>query len=102
MHHALLSQELEPVTPLGHTWPETWAALKAGTSAGRRITRFDPSDYPTQFACSVIDFDPSKYMDFKEAKRLGAVTHFAWAATQEAIVHSGLDLKQEDLESSGA
>ena len=72
------------ITPLGHSWPETWAALKAGTSAGRRITHFDPTDYPTQFACSVVDFDPSKYMDFKEAKRLGAVTHFAWAAIQEA------------------
>jgi len=89
------------ITPLGHSWPETWAALKAGTSAGRRITHFDPTDYPTQFACSVIDFDPSKYMDFKEAKRLGAVTHFAWAAIQEAIVHSGLDLKQEDLDRVG-
>lgn len=89
------------VSPLGHTWPDTWTALKAGTSAGRRITRFDPSDYPTQFACSVMDFDPSKYMDFKEAKRLGAVTHFAWAAIQEAIVHSGLDLKQEDLDRVG-
>jgi 3-oxoacyl-[acyl-carrier-protein] synthase II len=89
------------VTPLGHTWPDTWAALKAGMSSGRRITRFDPTDYPTQFACSVIDFDPTRYMDPKEAKRMGAVTHYTWAAIQEAIAASALDLQQEDRDRVG-
>jgi len=89
------------VTPLGHSWPETWKNLVAGVSAGRRITHFDPTDFPTQFACSVTDFEPAKYMDAKDAKRLGAVTQYAWTATQEALADSVLDLAHEDKDRVG-
>ncbi len=92
---------LGAVTPLGHTWPETWRNLVAGASAGRRVTHFDPTDFPTQIACSVTDFEPAKYMDAKEAKRLGAVTQFAWVATQEALANSGLNLDHEDKDRVG-
>ncbi len=89
------------VTPLGHSWPETWKNLVAGVSAGRRVTHFDPTDFPTQFACSVTDFEPARYMDVKEAKRLGAVTQFAWVATQEAVADSGIDLGLMDRDRVG-
>lgn len=89
------------VTPLGHSWSETWTNLVAGVSAGRRVTHFDPTDYPTQFACSVTDFDPAKYMDAKEAKRLGSVTQYAWVATQEAIADAGLDIGAMDRDRIG-
>ncbi|MFZ2488654.1 MAG: beta-ketoacyl-ACP synthase II [Anaerolineae bacterium] len=89
------------VTPLGHTWPETWHNLVGGVSAGRRIAHFDPTDFPTQIACSVIDFRPENYMDAKEAKRLGAVTQYAWAAAQEAWADAGLDMAHEDSDRVG-
>ena len=89
------------VTPLGHSWPETWKNLVAGVSAGRRVTHFDPTDFPTQIACSVTDFVPGKYMDAKEAKRLGSVTQYAWVATQEALADSGLDLGPMDKDLVG-
>jgi 3-oxoacyl-[acyl-carrier-protein] synthase II len=92
---------LGAVTPLGHSWPETWRNLVAGVSAGRRVTHFDPTDFPTQFACSVTDFEPAKYMDAKEAKRLGTVTQYAWVATQEALASSGLNLDHEDKDRVG-
>ena len=92
---------LGAVTPLGHSWPETWRSLVAGVSAGRRVTHFDPTDFPTQFACSVTDFDAAKYMDAKEAKRLGTVTQYAWTATQEALASSGLDLDRQDKDRVG-
>lgn len=92
---------LGAVTPLGHSWRETWRNLVAGVSAGRRLTHFDPTDFPTQFACSVTDFDAAKYMDAKEAKRLGSVTQYAWTATQEAIADAGLDLDDEDKDRVG-
>jgi len=92
---------LGAVTPLGHSWRETWRNLVAGVSAGRRLTHFDPTDFPTQFACSVTDFDAAKYMDAKEAKRLGSVTQYAWTATQEAVADSGLNLDDEDKDRVG-
>lgn len=89
------------VSPLGHTWPETWKNLLAGVSAGRRVTHFDPADFPTQFACSVSDFDPARTMDAKDAKRLGTVTQFGWTATQEAWANAGLDMAHEDSDRVG-
>lgn len=89
------------ITPLGHSWSETWQNLLAGVSAGRRVTHFDPTNYPTQFACSVTDFNPAQYMDAKEAKRLGTVTQYAWVATQEALVDAGLDLGPIDKDRVG-
>lgn len=89
------------ITPLAHTWPETWEGLVAGKSACRRITHFDPADFPTQIAASVRDFDAEKYMDAKEARRMTRLTHYAWAATQEAIAESGLDLANEDRDRVG-
>ncbi|MEZ4766873.1 MAG: beta-ketoacyl-ACP synthase II [Caldilineales bacterium] len=89
------------VTPLGHTWPETWANLLAGTSAGARITHFDPTGFPTQFACSVRDFDSARYFEPKEAKRLAAVTQYAWAATAQALDQAGIDLEEQDMDRVG-
>jgi 3-oxoacyl-[acyl-carrier-protein] synthase II len=89
------------VTPLAHNWPETWQALLAGRSAGQRITHFDPTDYPTQIAASVKGFDPTQIMDPKEAKRVGAVTHYALAAALEAAVRAGVDLAAEDRDRVG-
>lgn len=89
------------VTPLAHNWPDTWRSLVAGVSAAAPITHFDATDYPTRFAASVRDFDPTKFMDAKEAKRLGSVTHFGWAAALEAIQDAGLDLSREDRERVG-
>lgn len=89
------------VTPLAHTWPQSWEALVAGTPGGRRITHFDPTDFPTQIAASVVGFDPTQVMDAKEAKRVGSVTHFAVAAANEAIARAGLDWETEDRDRVG-
>jgi len=84
------------ITPLGIGVEATWQALLAGRSGVRRITRFDVSNFPTQFAAEVPDFDPLKYMDFKEAKRTARFTQFALAATKQAIESAALRLDQED------
>ncbi|MCS7260337.1 MAG: beta-ketoacyl-ACP synthase II [Anaerolineae bacterium] len=81
---------LGAVTPLGHDVPSTWEALKAGRSGIRRITSFDPSNLATQFAGEVVDFDPLKYFDRREARRMDRVTQFAIVAADEALADSGL------------
>jgi 3-oxoacyl-[acyl-carrier-protein] synthase II len=89
------------VTPVGIGLEPTWQALLAGRSGIRRITRFDPTDCPTQIGGEVLDFDPVKYMDFKDAKRTARFTQFAIAATKEALQAAQLDLSKVDLTRTG-
>jgi len=81
---------LGAITPLGHDVASTWEALKAGQSGIRRITAWDPSNFATQFAGEVLDFDPLKYMDRREARRMDRVTQFATVAAAEALRDSRL------------
>lgn len=89
------------VTPLGNTVEDTWAGLIRGTSSAGQITRFDASNFPVRFACEVKDFDPLRYVEKKEARRMGAFTHFAIAASDEALADSGLRITDENAEDIG-
>jgi 3-oxoacyl-[acyl-carrier-protein] synthase II len=84
------------VTPVGIGKDEFWQALLAGKSGIGRINRFDATEFATQIAGEVKDFDPFKYMDKKEAKRMDRFTQFAVAASQMAFEDSGVDLEHED------
>lgn len=86
------------VTPLGLGKETVWTKLKAGVSAVGPITRFDASDYPTRIAAEVTAFDPSDFMERKEAKRTDRFVQFALAAAELAIQDSQLDLEQVDAE----
>ena len=81
---------LGAITPLGHDVPTTWEALKAGQTGIHRITSFDPTPYATQFAGEVRGFDPLKYMDRREARRMDRVTQFATVAAAQAVADSRL------------
>ena len=59
---------LGAITPLGNDVPSTWAALLEGVSGAGPITLFDASEFKTQFACQVKDFDPLKYFNAKEVR----------------------------------
>ena len=85
------------ITPIGIGVDDTWKALLAGRSGVRTITSFDVTDFATQFAAQVTDFDANDYMDFREARRTARFTQYAVAATHEAIQDSGLDLAKEEL-----
>jgi 3-oxoacyl-[acyl-carrier-protein] synthase II len=86
---------------MANNWSDTWHGLVAGKSTAQTITRFDTTDFPTRFAASVRNFDPTMVMDVKEAKRLANVTQFAWAAAVEAVAHAGLDMANEDRDRIG-
>jgi len=70
----------------------------AGTSGAGPITKFDPVEFPVKFACEVKDFDPLSFLDKKEARRMGAFTHFALAASDEAMKHSGLVIDESNAD----
>jgi len=81
------------VTPLGLTAAETWQNVLSGKSGAAPITYFDSSKHKTKFACEVKGFDPLKYFDRKEARKMDLYTQYALAATAEAIENSGIDLE---------
>ena len=92
---------LGAITPIGMGKQEFWQALLEGKSGVARITRFDPTDYTTQIAGEVKNFDATQYIDKKEAKRMDRFTQFAIAAAKMALEDSGLDLTTENLQRIG-
>jgi 3-oxoacyl-[acyl-carrier-protein] synthase II len=89
------------VTPVGNTVEATWSALMRGESGADFIQKFDPEKFPVKFACEVKNFDPLSFLDKKEARRMGAFTHYAIAASDEAIKDSGLKIDESNAEMVG-
>ena len=75
---------------VGKTAPEVWAGIIAGRSGMAEITAFDLTGHSVRFAAEVKDFDPHVFVDKKEARKMGRFIHFAMAAADEAMKHSGL------------
>ena len=80
------------VTPLGNDVDTTWSNLVAGESGAARITQFDPSDFPVNFACEAKEFDPAQWIDYKAARRMDRFTHLALAAARQAEADAGLEI----------
>ncbi len=79
------------ISPLGNNVAETWKKAKSGTSGIGPITKFDATNFTSQVAGEVKDFDYKRYFseeNAKTAKRLEPFVHYAEAAAQEAIAHS--------------
>ncbi|HZH42196.1 MAG TPA: beta-ketoacyl synthase N-terminal-like domain-containing protein, partial [Gemmatimonadales bacterium] len=86
------------VTPLGNTVAETWEALVAGKSGAGPITRFDPALLPVKFAHEVKQWDPSLYLEKKEARRYDLFAQFAMGAAVQAVKDSCLEERWKDLD----
>ncbi|HEX5948231.1 MAG TPA: beta-ketoacyl synthase N-terminal-like domain-containing protein, partial [Actinomycetota bacterium] len=78
-----------PVTPLGVGRAHFWDALVSGRSGLGEITLFDASDFPVRIAGEVTDFDPTRWMDRKAARRTDRVVHLAVAAARLAWEDAG-------------
>src|SRR5919201_956974 len=80
------------VTPLGNDVETTWQNLLAGESGAAEITQFDASDYFVHFACEVKDFDPSQWIERKQARRMDRFAQLILAAARQAEADSGIDI----------
>lgn len=89
---------LGAITPVGNNLDKTWQALLEGRSGIDKITRFDASEYPTQIAAEVKDFDPLEYLDRKEARRMDRFTQFAVSAALMAWQDCGLASAQAEVD----
>lgn len=92
---------LGTINPLGHNVSEFWDNLVKGVSGAGPITRFDASDFRTQFACEVKNYDPTAYFDKKEVRKMDLYTQFGIIAAREAIKNSGFDFSSENKKRIG-
>lgn len=79
------------LTPLGNNLEDYWNGLINGVSGADMITLFDASKFRTKFACEVKNFDPTDYMDRKEARKIDRFTQLAIAASVQAMEDAGLN-----------
>ena len=86
---------------VGKSAPEVWENLLAGKSGMAEIKAFDLTGHSVRFAAEVKDFDPLKFIDKKEARKMGRFIHFAIAASQEAMDQSGLKSTDETSDRIG-
>ena len=92
---------LGAVSPIGIGKENFWNALINGTNGIGRITLFDATDYTSQIAGEVLDFEPAQFIDKKEIKRMDRYTQFALAATKLAFDDAKLDADKIDGERAG-
>jgi 3-oxoacyl-[acyl-carrier-protein] synthase II len=86
---------------VGNTAPQIWEGLLAGKSGMAEITAFDLTGHSVRIAAEVKDFDVHAFVEKKEARKMGRFIHFAMAAAQEAMQHSGLQATPETAENIG-
>jgi len=86
---------LGAVTPLGVDVESTWENLLAGRSGAGELTQFDSSRFSVHFACEVKDFEPTEYIDRKQARRMDRFAHLIVAAARQAERDSGIDIESE-------
>ena len=89
------------VTPLGIGLEPTWSAVCKGQSAVRRITRFDPTDYPSQIAAEIPDFVPTDYVDKKDVKKMDTFIQYGVAASRLAMEDAKFSITPQNADRVG-
>ncbi|HEY8464471.1 MAG TPA: beta-ketoacyl-ACP synthase II [Bacillota bacterium] len=89
------------VTPLGNTTAENWSSALAGKSGIGLITRFDTTNFRVKIAGEVKNFDPTKFIEKKELKKMDRFIQYAIAAADEAMLDSGLKITPENADNIG-
>src|SRR6187200_2644126 len=82
---------LGAITPIGNTIEEYWNGLINGVSGADMITLFDASKFKTKFACEIKGFEPTVFLEKKEARKIDRFTQIALVASDEAVKDSGID-----------
>ncbi len=78
------------LTPLGNTVNDYWDGLINGISGADMITLFDASKFKTRFACEIKNFEPTDFLERKEARKVDRFTQTALVASDQAIADAGL------------
>ena len=90
------------ISPLGNSVGELWERALRCESGITELTAIDPTNYPCKVAGQVHDFEPTEWMERREARRMARFSQFAIAAGKQAIADAGLDLEAIDRRRAGA
>ncbi|WP_194709694.1 beta-ketoacyl-ACP synthase II [Radiobacillus deserti] len=86
---------LGAVSPVGNDVETMWNNIQSGTSGIDYVTRVNKDDFPAKVAGELKDFDPTNYMEKKEAKRMDLFTQYAVAAAKMAVEDAKLDINDD-------
>jgi 3-oxoacyl-[acyl-carrier-protein] synthase II len=89
------------VSPVGTGTANAWGNLLAGQSGITRITKFDPTNFTSQVAGEVKDFNVEEFISAKDARRMDTFIQYGLAAGIEAFKDSGLEVTEENAERIG-
>ena len=92
---------LGAITPLGNDVETTWNNIVSGVSGIGPLTRVNADDFPAKVAAEVKDFDPTAYLDKKDARKMDRFAQFAVAASIMAVKDADLDINEENSEKIG-
>ena len=92
---------LGAITPIGNNIDSFWEGIKLGKNGIDEISLFNAENLKVKMAAEVKDFDPSNFIDKKEAKRMDRYTQFAVIAAEESIKDSNLDFNTLNRERIG-
>ena len=89
------------LNPLGNNLETYWDNLIKGVSGADMITQFDASKFKTRFACEIKGFDPTEFMDRKEARKLDRFAQIALVASDQAVADAGITKENVDHDRVG-
>ena len=89
------------VSPVGIGVEKFWKSLLEGKSGIRPVTHFDPAGFDSRINGDVIDYDPLAYFNSKDARNFSRFIQFAVVASNEALAHAKLDIRQMDTSRAG-
>jgi 3-oxoacyl-[acyl-carrier-protein] synthase II len=89
------------LTPIGNNLQAYWEGLINGVSGADMITQYDASKFKTQFACEIKGFDPTAFMDRKEARKLDRFAQIAIVASDQAVSDAGISKDNIDVDRVG-
>lgn len=89
------------ITPLGNNLEDYWNGLLSGVSGADNITLFDAAKFKTRFACEIKGFDPTQFMDRKEARKLDRFAQLALVASDMAVADAGITKENVNVDRTG-
>lgn len=92
---------LGALTPIGNSISAYLEGLQQGVSGANLITHFDASNFKTQFACEIKNFNPEQFIDKREVRRMDNFSIYAMVAADEAVADAGLEPEKLDLDRVG-